>query len=48
VWTPDELTADQEKLLRQLREIEAPAPAEIRRGARKGFLLRVKEVLTGG
>jgi molecular chaperone DnaJ len=48
VWTPEDLTAEQEKLFRQMRTIEAPAPAEIRQGARKGFWSRVKEALTGG
>ena len=48
VWTPDELTPEQEKLLRQLRAIETPAPSEVRRGARKGFWSRVKEAFTGG
>ena len=48
VWTPEDLTPEQEKLLRQLREIETPAPATVRRGARKGFWSRVKEAFTGG
>ena len=48
VWTPDSLTPEQEKLLEQLRAIETPAPAEVRRGARKGFWSRVKEAFTGG
>jgi molecular chaperone DnaJ len=48
VWTPEDLTAEQEKLLRQLREIESPAPETVRRGARKGFWSRVKEAFTGG
>ncbi len=48
VWTPDDLTAEQEKVLERLREIESSPPAKIRRGARKGFWSRVKEALTGG
>jgi hypothetical protein len=48
VWTPVELTQEQEQLLRRLREIESPAPETIRRGAHKGFWSRVKEALTGG
>jgi len=48
VWTPDELTAEQERLLRKLRDIESPAPDKIRRGTQKGFWSRVKEAITGG
>lgn len=48
VWTPDDLTSEQEELLRRLREIESPAPEEIRRGSHKGFWSRVKEAFTGG
>ncbi len=48
VWTPDELTAEQRALFESLREIEAPAPAEVKRGAHKGFWSRVKEAFTGG
>jgi molecular chaperone DnaJ len=46
VWTPTELTAQQESLLRQLAKVEAPA--ERVDGARdRGFWSRVKEALTG-
>ena len=48
VWTPDELTAAQERLLRSLLEIESPPPEKIRRGSHKGFWSRVKEAFTGG
>ena len=48
VWTPAELTSDQERLLRSLLEIESPPPEKIRRGSHKGFWSRVKEVFTGG
>lgn len=48
VWTPDELTPEQEELLRRLAEVEARPPATIRRRAHKGFWSRVKEALTGG
>jgi molecular chaperone DnaJ len=48
VWTPEDLSAEQERLLRQLRDIESPAPEKVRRGARKGFWSRVKEAFTGG
>jgi molecular chaperone DnaJ len=48
VWTPDDLTSEQAELLRRLREIESPAPENIRRGSHKGFWSRVKEAFTGG
>ncbi len=48
VWTPDDLTSEQEELFRQLREVESPAPAEVKRTAHKGFWSRVKEAFTGG
>lgn len=48
IWTPDELSAEQEELFRRMREIEAPAPAEIKRRAHKGFWTRVKEAFSGG
>jgi len=48
VWTPDELTSEQEEVLRRLREIESPPPEKIRRGSHKGFWSRVKEAFTGG
>lgn len=46
VWTPDRLTAEQEELLRKMREIEAPAPERIEHTQSKGFWERVKEALT--
>jgi molecular chaperone DnaJ len=48
VWTPDNLSSEQRELLERLREVEAPAPSEVRRGSRKGFWSRVKEAFTGG
>jgi molecular chaperone DnaJ len=47
VWTPDELSAAQRELLERLREIESPAPEQVRRRAHKGFWSRVKEAFTG-
>jgi molecular chaperone DnaJ len=47
VWTPDELTGDQERVLRELREVEAAAPSKISRRAHMGFWSKVKEALTG-
>jgi molecular chaperone DnaJ len=48
VWTPDDLSEDQEEALRRLREVERPAPDRIRRRSHKGFWSRVKEAFTGG
>jgi molecular chaperone DnaJ len=48
VWTPDDLSTEQEEALRRLREVESPAPDKIRRGSQKGFWSRVKEAFTGG
>ena len=47
LWTPDELTNEQEDAMRRLREIESPAPEHIRRRAHKGFWSRVKEAFSG-
>lgn len=48
VWTPDELSAEQEEVLRRLREVEDAAPEHVQRKARKGFWSRVKEAFSGG
>jgi molecular chaperone DnaJ len=48
VWTPDELTPEQESLIRKLREIESSPPSQVRLRTQKGFWSRVKEALTGG
>ena len=48
LWTPDELTNEQEDAMRRLRELESPAPEHIRRRAHKGFWSRVKEAFSGG
>ncbi len=48
VWTPDELTPEQESLIRKLRDIESPPPSQVRLRTQKGFWSRVKEALTGG
>ncbi|HIB08407.1 MAG TPA: molecular chaperone DnaJ, partial [Gemmatimonadetes bacterium] len=48
VWTPDDLTDQQEQALETLRGVEAPAPEHIRRRSHKGFWSRVKEAFTGG
>jgi molecular chaperone DnaJ len=46
VWTPTDLTAQQESLLRQLAKVEAPAE-RVDGGRDRGFWSRVKEALTG-
>ena len=48
LWTPDELTPEQEEAMRRLREVESPAPERIRRRSHKGFWSRVKEAFSGG
>ena len=48
VWTPNDLTSEQEEALRQLADVESPAPTEVSRGSHKGFWSRVKEAFTGG
>lgn len=48
VWTPEDLTSEQEELFRRLAEIEAPAPDSTDRKASKGFWSRVKEAFSGG
>ncbi len=47
VWTPADLTSEQERLLKSLRDVESRPPAKIRRGSHKGFWSRVKEAFTG-
>ena len=48
VWTPEELTPEQEELFLRLGEIESPIPDPAARTARKGFWSRVKEAFSGG
>lgn len=48
VWTPHELTDEQEELFRKLADVEGPAPDSVRRRTHKGFWSRVKEAFTGG
>lgn len=47
VWTPSQLSAEQEKLLRRLAEIEPPPPARIDDDGERGFWSKVKEALGG-
>jgi molecular chaperone DnaJ len=46
VWTPTELTAQQEALFRELATVEAPAE-RVDDGRDRGFWSKVKEALTG-
>jgi molecular chaperone DnaJ len=48
VWTPDDLSDAQERVLRELGEVESPAPGKISRRSHKGFWSKVKEAFTGG
>lgn len=48
VWTPDHLTAEQERLFRELSEVESPAPSKVDKRSHKGFWSKVKEAFTGG
>lgn len=46
VWTPTDLTPEQESVFRQLAKVEAPAE-RVDDGRERGFWSRVKEALTG-
>lgn len=46
VWTPQKLTRDQERILRELREVEEPAPEHSGKGEDKGFWSKVKEAFS--
>lgn len=49
VWTPTELTSEQQALLRKLKEVEDDAPEKIEdAGERRGFWSRVKEAFSAG
>lgn len=48
VWIPDELTSEQEELIRKLQAVESPAPEKVGGRHRKGFWSRMKEALSGG
>ena len=48
VWTPDDLTSEQEQLLQELRVVESPPPDKISPRSHKGFWSKVKEAFTGG
>jgi molecular chaperone DnaJ len=48
VWTPHDLSAEQERVLQELRDVESPAPDKISKRSHKGFWSKVKEAFTGG
>ena len=45
VWVPERLSTEQARLIRELREVEDPAPGKIDHGRQRGFWSRVKEAL---
>ena len=45
VWVPERLNSEQARLMRELREVEDPAPGKIDRERRRGFWSRVREAL---
>lgn len=47
VWTPTQLSAEQERLLRRLSEIEQAPPRHIEDDGERGFWSKVKEALGG-
>ena len=46
VWTPEDLTAEQEQLLEAFRDVEDPAPEHIDRDDNRSLWSRVKEAFT--
>lgn len=48
LWTPQELSPEEEELYRRLREIERPPPERIGDRGRQSFWDRVKEAFGGG
>lgn len=47
VWTPEKLSAEEERLLEELRQVEQQAPDQLDRKEHRGFWSRVKEAFTG-
>jgi molecular chaperone DnaJ len=47
VWTPTDLTAEQEQIFRKLAQVETPAPKPGERESGRGFWTKFKEALTG-
>jgi molecular chaperone DnaJ len=48
VWTPTDLSGEQESLLRQLAAIESEVPAEPKREHERGLWSKIKEAFGGG
>jgi molecular chaperone DnaJ len=46
VWTPEQLTADQEEAIRALRDLEEPAPEQLEVDSGRSIWSRVKEAFT--
>lgn len=46
VWTPEHLSKEQERVLRELREVESPPPSGAESGEAKGFWAKFKEVFS--
>ena len=46
VWTPEQLTPDQEEAIRTLRDLEEPAPEQLDRDSGRSIWSRVKEAFT--
>ena len=46
VWTPEQLTADQEEAIRTLRDLEEPAPEKLDGDSGRSIWSRVKEAFT--
>lgn len=47
VWTPDKLGPEEERLLKELRDVEQQPPEQLDRKEHRGFWSRVKEAFTG-
>jgi len=48
VWTPTHLNADQERMFRQLAEVETAAPVDGSRNGDRGLWSKLKEAFGGG
>jgi len=46
IWTPQELTREQERILREFRELEEAPPEDAARGGERGFWSRVREAFS--
>ena len=46
IWTPQNLTGDQERVLQELKALEEPPPEDVGREEDRGFWSRVKEAFS--